>query len=162
VSRLRSLNMPYTLDTFRNAHVDHLVEGLLRSSSSKVEGVALVVDLCLHFRLYGRDLWTSILKQMQRLDMLEALERALVQLNHQPHLWHLPAFLQSWDFLLQRSLARTVGGRSSTYKDAASILRSCPVISKLDLKALWAESKRLHDDATTKILEQDFKAYLSP
>lgn len=157
ISRLETLNLSLFSgqdSDFFSSDPDKIlliIETLSRSCSHRPEGVALVVDLCLHYGIFQpASLWISLLVKMTRLGMAGQLRLALLELNHHEHLWHFPEFLAAWNFLLGHPFSRVTSlppvsdlDRSSC-AGAVALLESCPLASDLDVRLLWGECKRLH------------------
>ena len=144
MSRLEKLTLSVE---FKAENKFALVESVLRSCGHRTDGISLVVDLCLHFGIFDSKLWVNLLKQMIRLGMTEELLCSLLELNNQPHLWHFPAFVDGWNWLLLRpfslaSIPINLDQRKDCEK-SLNLLRSCPIANDVNIKLLWGECRRL-------------------
>lgn len=149
LARLESLNLSYDEETFQEADKAALIESVLRSCSHNSNGILLLVELCIHFDIYPANLWISLLEHMEQLGMNTALTSVLLELNHQPHLWHFPAFVSAWNSLILRPFveaANTPANEETALKCEKSfnLISCCPIANSLDLEAVKVLCSRLH------------------
>ncbi|TRY72764.1 hypothetical protein TCAL_00185 [Tigriopus californicus] len=148
LARLESLNLSYDEETFQEADKAALVESVLRSCSHNSNGILLLVELCIHFDIYPANLWISLLEHMEQLGMNAALTSVLLELNHQPHLWHFPAFASAWNSLILRPFQEAANppvNEETVLKCEKSfnLISCCPIANSLDLETVRALCSRL-------------------
>ena len=87
--------------------------------------------------------------QVKTPSLSSQLERCLLDLNRQPHLWHFPAFVSAWNFLLLQPFSSGGNGSDGERREVAckrslELLSRCPLSpSDLDIKTLEGECRRL-------------------
>merc|ERR1711883_52405 len=101
VSRLENLNLPaYDLESFEKCNKTTLIEGILRTCSYSAEGISLMVDLCLSYKVFKPSLWTGLLGKMISQGLWKDIKPVLLELNGHPALWNLPIYLEAWNKML--------------------------------------------------------------
>eukprot|EP00095_Tigriopus_kingsejongensis_P006550 maker-scaffold515_size150689-snap-gene-0.33 protein:Tk06550 transcript:maker-scaffold515_size150689-snap-gene-0.33-mRNA-1 annotation:"kinetochore-associated protein 1" len=156
VARLEKLNLPYDVDAFQDADKVALVESVLRSCAHNTSGILVLVELCIHFKIYPPNLWISLLEHMEQLSMTGPLTSTLMELNQQPHLWHFPAFVSAWNSLILRPFHEAPDPSASEdarirCEKSLQMISCCPIANSLELEAIQAHCTRLQlDDLAEK------------
>jgi len=147
LSRLESLNLPYSQESLENCSKVSLVEGIWRTYKHSPEGITLVRDLCIEYEIWSTQLWTALLDQLSTHSMLRELTTTLTVLNSQPHLWNSPQFLSAWNLVLLSPFTSLVPPvtqeKADKCKQALKLLHFCPTAGDLDLTTLAQECVRV-------------------
>jgi len=145
--RLEALNLPYTQQSLETCSKVSLVEGIWRTYKHSPEGVALVRDLCIEYQIWSTQLWTALLDQLCKQNMVRELTTTLTVLNSQPHLWNSPQFLSAWNLVLlspfQSLVPPVTREKAEKCKQALKLLHFCPTAGDLDLGNLAQECVRV-------------------
>ena len=140
LSRLESLNLPYTLASLEAVSKTSLVESVWRVAKASVEGVLLVRDLCSEYEIWSPGMWAALLDRMMALALVSELTSTLLLLNSRPQLWNSPQFLKAWNLVLQTPFRSVVPPANRDQRtqchDAFKLINFCPTATDLDLKTL--------------------------
>ena len=144
LSRLESLNLPYTLASLEAVSKTSLVESVWRVAKASVEGVLLVRDLCAEYEIWGPGMWATLLDRMIALALVSELTTTLLLLNSRPQIWNSPQFLRAWNLVLHSPFRSVVPPASRDQKalcdEAFKLINFCPTATDLDLKTLGKSS----------------------
>ena len=145
--RLEALNLPYNQKSLESCSKVSLVEGVWRTYKHSPEGITLVRDLCIEYQIWSTQLWTALLDQLCKHNMLRELTTTLTVLNSQPHLWNSPQFLSAWNKVLLSPFITLVPPvtieKTEKCKQALKLLHFCPTAGDLDLSTLAQECIRV-------------------
>lgn len=137
VSRLESLNIPYTLQSFLSSPKDGLVKGLWKNHSHEPQAVQLVADLCLEYQVYDPQLWNSLLQKLLGFNLISHLQKVLDALEGVPWLWEISSFSRTWrSTILAPFVSASVPLRpdqQATLYRTFVLLLKCPFVLNLDL-----------------------------
>ncbi len=160
VSRLEKLNLPFhSVVAIEATDKMSLIETIFRSCGHLVDGVALVVDLCLQYGLYRAPFWSKLLTRLLSMGGQEdILRHTLLSMNKVPSLWHCPQFLEAWKKLTFQPFYTaaqppTAQCRAACVK-ALKFLQTCPVVSQVGLDQLLQECHKLELRDAIGILDQ--------
>lgn len=133
VSQLKSMNLPYdTVEAFQACNKHSLIESILRSCGHLRDGVSLVVDLCLMFKIYNPELWSKLMKKLMQFSQgRDIIKHTLLVMNKIPQLWHLSEFHQAWKEILFEPFRRLTDPPTKELiedcKLSLQLLQNCPI-----------------------------------
>ncbi|XP_023210444.1 kinetochore-associated protein 1-like [Centruroides sculpturatus] len=145
LAELENLHIPYTADSFEKMDKVELVEAILTFSGYSSKALQFASSLCLEYKLWNKQLWSAILRNMRESNMYEELRKLLRLLGNVAHLWYNEDYIEAWKYLIFYQFKYDNFNRENEDKllDVFTMILRCPCISAIDLEAL-SEEFRLH------------------
>nr|CAD7441128.1 unnamed protein product [Timema bartmani] len=151
-SQLDALGIFYSEQLQECNKVD-LVKVLWSRHGRSHPALVLIAQLCLHYKMFQREIWEPLLTQMVR-----ELETVLPQLNEQFHILSLSPCIQAWNKVLLTPFLSVVPPLTDKQEAACfgslMLLQCCPIVSTIDLRQI--------EVACTHLQRPDLLALVAP
>ncbi|XP_077416372.1 LOW QUALITY PROTEIN: kinetochore-associated protein 1 [Vanacampus margaritifer] len=137
VSRLETLNIAYTVQSFLSSPKEGLIKGLWKNHSHEPQAVCLVADLCLEYKVYDPQLWNGLLQKLLCFNLINDLQKVLEKVVAVPALWEISSFSRAWKSMLlapfvSASLPLSVDQQATFYRNFVLLLK-CPLLLNMEL-----------------------------
>nr|CAD7452989.1 unnamed protein product [Timema tahoe] len=156
-SQLDALGIFYSGQLQECNKVD-LVKVLWSRHGRSHPALVLIAQLCLHYKMFQREIWEPLLTQMVSFNMVRELETVLPQLNEQFHILSLSLCIQAWNKVLLRPFLSVVPPLTDKQEAACfgslMLLQCCPIVSTIDLRQI--------EVACTHLQRPDLLALVAP
>nr|CAD7397316.1 unnamed protein product [Timema cristinae] len=134
MSQLDALGMFYS-EQFQQCNKVDLIKVLWSRHGRSYPALMLIAQLCLHYKMFQREIWEPLLTQMVR-----ELESVLPQLNEQFHILSLSSCIQAWNKILLTPFLSVVPPLTDKQEAACfsslMLLQCCPIVSTIDLRQI--------------------------
>ena len=159
VSKLESLNLPYhSVEALQACDKSSLIESVLRSCGHLPEGIALVVDLCVNYKIFKPTLWAKLISKLLILGQgPKIIKRTLLAMNRIPALWHLSEFNQAWKMIIFEPFRRLTGDTPSQAlinecKISLELLQRCPIASEIGVSELYEDCLKIGEQTLLDLI----------
>eukprot|EP00111_Clytia_hemisphaerica_P002309 TCONS_00006511-protein len=140
LSELEKLHVSYNEETFKKCNKEGLVKGLWRNHSHEAQGIRIIADICLDYKIFDPQLWNSLLMKLHHFNMIPYLTHALVHLSGVPALREIPSLVNMWKTVITAPFNSVSSPLTAEEEKnclyAANLLTRCPVILDVGLEEI--------------------------
>uniref|UniRef100_UPI00358F6FEC kinetochore-associated protein 1-like isoform X2 n=1 Tax=Myxine glutinosa TaxID=7769 RepID=UPI00358F6FEC len=139
LSKLESLNIPYTFEAFQSSSKEGIIKGLWKNHNQEPHAVQLVAQLSLDYAISDANLWAGVLQKLFTYGLLNQLGEVLVKLNSFKCMWQIPNLARMWTAAiltpLMEVLSLEIPEQQKSCRQSFLLLLRCPVLADLDILA---------------------------
>uniref|UniRef100_A0A8C4PWT0 RZZ complex subunit KNTC1/ROD C-terminal domain-containing protein n=1 Tax=Eptatretus burgeri TaxID=7764 RepID=A0A8C4PWT0_EPTBU len=139
LSKLESLNIPYTFKAFQSSPKEGIIKGLWKNHNQEPHAVQLVAQMSVDYAISDANLWAGVLQKLFTFGLLNQLGEVLVKLNSFSCLWQIPNLARMWTAVILTPLMEVLSPTSPEQEKACRqsflLLLRCPVLADLDILA---------------------------
>lgn len=146
LSELEALHISHSEEAFNKCNKEGLVKGLWRNHSHEPQGVRLIADICLDYKIFDPKLWNSLLLKLLSFGMISYVTHVLVLLSGIPQLREIPSLTKMWRAVVTAPFTSVSCPLSAEEEEAclkaAQLLSRCPVILDIGLPEIASLMKK--------------------
>ncbi|XP_071504367.1 kinetochore-associated protein 1-like [Diadema antillarum] len=147
VREFEALNVAMDLSTFTSSNKEGLVKGLWRNHNHEPRSIRLIANLCLEYKVHDKNLWNSILQQLQKFGLLAYLQYVLGEIAGLVELRSIQCLPRVWSAVLTTPFTSVCPPLSEEQacrcREVLVLLHRCPVLFDLDLVRLSCQFIRV-------------------
>ncbi|XP_032665810.1 kinetochore-associated protein 1 [Odontomachus brunneus] len=140
ISKLESLGLRYSVDTFEACSKRELVLILWKNQRRLPYALSVIAQICIEFEIYDIRLWDDVLSQMTKLRMTSELKRILLQGRSQSVIVNCNGYRMGWQLIISEPFSEMEVTPSTEQVnncvEAIRLLYSCPIAHELVFSAI--------------------------
>ncbi|XP_072756372.1 kinetochore-associated protein 1 isoform X2 [Anoplolepis gracilipes] len=140
VSKLESLGLCYSVNSFETCSKCKLVQILLKSQRHSSYALSVMAQICIEFKIHDVLIWDNILSQMTKLRMVSELKKVLLQSQSEDVIVNCNGYKVGWQLITSEPF-REIDVNPNLQQidsciEAICLLYSCPVIHELNFTTI--------------------------
>ncbi|XP_012222587.2 kinetochore-associated protein 1 isoform X1 [Linepithema humile] len=144
VSKLESLGLCYSVETFETCCKRELVQILWTRLRHLPYALSVITQICIEFKLHDIVVWNDTLSQMTKLRMVSELKKVLLQLRSESAIVCCNGYKMGWQLIISEPFREMDVNPSpeqiNNCIEAICLLYSCPMPHELEFTAVVRNS----------------------